>query len=98
MDDTEVDRVARLFPAQARGKNPDPGYIQFLADLIGVSHSALSQWKRRRGGRIPGLYRARILAAADTHGVSRAALAAAWGDGERCECCGQVIAPGSVHA
>lgn len=98
MDDTELDRVARLFPAVPRGKNPNPGYLQFLADALGVSYSTLSQWRRRRAGRIPVEYRPRILAAADAHGVSRAALAAAWGGDERCPCCGQIIPPGTVHA
>lgn len=100
MDDTEVDRIARLFPAQRLegAKNPAPGYVRFLAEAIGVSKSTPAQWKRRNAGRVPLEHRPAILAAADAHGVSRAALAEIWQTGDRCPCCGQTLKPGTVHA
>lgn len=96
--DTEIDRVARLFPARQQGDNPDPGYLRFLAGALGVDNSLPTKWKRRYAGRIPPAYRARVLAAADQYGVSREALAAIWNETpDRCPTCGQIIQPGTVH-
>jgi hypothetical protein len=96
--ETEIDRVAALFPApQTHRARPAKG-LRFLAEAIGVSPGALSKWRKRHAGEIPAEYRARVLAAADAHGVSRAALADIWGDGWRCPTCGQLVAPGAVHA
>jgi len=104
---TRVDRLSDLFAAKSEIVDPRKtsnetrrrGGIANLARVLDIEHATISRWnstgKRGKHGNIPPEFNARIVAAADEHGIPRAALQGIL-DCQTCPTCGQALPEGQL--